>query len=246
MSEDLPANQPVKAQNSPTVAAEKPLAPRRRRWALWLGVLGLIVGSIIYWQTRGPSVKDIESEVRDLGGWAETEAICPASILDRLPNSWATAVGQWRHISVIYVNGRSVTDAHLLRWGRLRGLRRLGLSSTQVTDAGLVHLSGLTHLEWLYLDSTAVTHAGLVHISGLTNIEMLSLNSTSVTDAGLVHLSGLQNLERLNLDSTQVTDAGLVHLSELTNLEWLQLHFTPVSDAAKAEFNRQHRHCSVY
>ena len=208
--------------------------PRRWRWSLLAGVLGLCgLFVTVWWQIRGPST----AEIRALGGTVKTEAVCSQLTLVRLPAMCAKWLSCWRAIHEINLSDKPVTDAHLVRWGKLSRLAIVDLNSTQVTDDGLVYLSGLKSLTKLRLNSTRVTDTGLVHLNGLTNLQELFLDSTEVTDAGLEHLSGLTNLRQLYLDSTQVTDAGLVHLSGLTNLFALTLNSTQITDAGLENFS---------
>lgn len=227
MSHELPANQPAPPTAATTVAAAAAVVPRRWRWvrwSLWLGVLCVFGLSVLSWQSRGPSVDEIERELEAVAGGAgivETEPMINESILNLLPTEWANRMAQWRFISKIYVLDGGVTDTQLTLLGKLTGLKSLTLFQTDITDAGLIYLSGLTKLEYLDLSSSKVTDAGLAYLSGLTKLKTLELNYTQITDAGLVDLRGLTNLEKLDLRNTQVTDA------------------------AKTAFREQHPNCSV-
>ena len=246
MSHEQTANQPVPACGDAPAAGTGANPPRRRRWKRYVGVFGVCLAALFWWESRGPRTDEIEAEVKALGGAIETERMCPELIFKHLPSVLRVRVEPWRVVTGIDVHACEATDAHLARWRKLRHLNQLNLTSTQVTDAGLVHLSGLTNLYLIDLKSTQITDAGLVHLSGLRNLDILGLDSTQVSDAGMVHLKGLTKLFSLSLSSTRITDAGLVHLNGLTTLKCLDLEGTQVTAAAREKFQAQHPPCLIF
>jgi hypothetical protein len=124
-----------------------------------------------------------------------------------------------------------VTDADLVQYENLKGLRKLNLYGTKVTDSGLKTISVLPNLQVLYLSDTAVTDAGLQSLRTLTKLTDLGLNQTKVTDAGIPNLLVLTNLHSLSLSGTKVTDSGVDQLKSLRSLRHLYVGHTSVSAA---------------
>jgi Leucine-rich repeat (LRR) protein len=132
----------------------------------------------------------------------------------------------------VYLNGKQVKDAGLLRLQGLANLTSLRLYGSEVTDAGLIHLKSLTNLQELWLGSSGVTNAGLKNLRPLTALKRLQLAFTRISDAGLVHLKGFPNLESVHLAQCRwVTDAGLGQLQGLAKLTELGLDGSPITDA---------------
>jgi Leucine Rich repeat len=121
-------------------------------------------------------------------------------------------VDYFGHVTWVYLP--EVTDAEMVRVGRLSQLERLDLIGSSMTDAKLALLKGLTGLQALSFMDAAITDAGMVHLKGLTRLKDLALHGTKVTDAGLEHLKKMTNLRTLDLRRTKVTDAGVQRLQE--------------------------------
>jgi internalin A len=117
-----------------------------------------------------------------------------------------------------------VTDADLVRIGRMQELERLDLSHTKVTDAGLQHLKDLRSVrEFSLYYAEYITEDGLAFLKKWTKLERLNLRGARVTSKVFEHLSGLPNLRELDLSFTEITDEGFDQLMELPRLEKLAI-----------------------
>jgi hypothetical protein len=242
----LPAVGDNAAMEAEPTKAEPP--KRKLRWfqfslrTLMFVTLICAVGSA--WLARKMERKRKEREavkaIIEMGGWVSYDyqlASSPTAIPTGMPPGpdWLRhLLGEkfFSEVVGVTLDERStITDAGLVNFRELTGLRFLVLSDANVTDAGLVNLGGLVQLRALDLSQTKVCDAGLVHVERLVNLKSLDLKQTKVGDNGLTHLSGLSSLEKLDLRETNVTDAGLAHLAGLATLEKLGLRETNVTGA---------------
>ncbi|MFN7937279.1 MAG: hypothetical protein U0R19_28395 [Bryobacteraceae bacterium] len=117
-----------------------------------------------------------------------------------------------------------VTDADLVRIGRMAEVERLDLSHTKVTDAGLQHLKDLRNVRELNLYyAEYISEDGLAFLKKWTKLERLNLRGARVTSKIFEHLAGLPNLRELDLAFTEITDEGFDQLMELPRLEKLAI-----------------------
>jgi hypothetical protein len=114
------------------------------------------------------------------------------------------------HLTELWLEHTTVTDAGLIELKHLKKLKILGLiceyvpnKPARITDAGLVHLKRLCTLRMLRIEDSDVTDKGLIHLRGFTKLEDLSLFGSEISDAGLVHLRGLKSLTYLDIAETQ-------------------------------------------
>ena len=127
---------------------------------------------------------------------------------------------------------------------RFKNLTGLGLNGRRVTDEHLIHLTQLPQLSALHLHGTGISNDGLRHVSALDNLRHLLIGETRISDPGLVHLKGLP-LESLDLSYTSITDEGLKHLYALKSLKDLNLTSVPVSESGLAALGAALPDCEV-
>jgi hypothetical protein len=98
----------------------------------------------------------------------------------------------------------------------LTKLTVLGLNGTSITNAGLVRLKELPNLVELSLaySEDRITNDRLAPLESFTRLKRLELHWTDVGDAGLLHLYGLKNLQQIDLRRTKVTAAGIAALQK--------------------------------
>ncbi len=117
-----------------------------------------------------------------------------------------------------------ITDADLVKIGRMHELERLDLSHTKITDAGLQHLKDLRNVRELHLYyAEYISEDGLAFLKYWTKLEKLNLRGARVTSKIFEHLAGLPNLRELDLAFTEITDEGFDQLLELPKLEKLAI-----------------------
>ena len=88
--------------------------------------------------------------------------------------------------------GRSqVGDPFIEVIADLPHVTRLYLQQTSVTDAGISHLQGLEYLEYLNLYGTQISDSGLVYLEDLPSLQSLYIWQTSTTDAGIAQLQSV-------------------------------------------------------
>lgn len=117
-----------------------------------------------------------------------------------------------------------ITDADLVKIGRMRELERLDLSHTKVTDAGLQHLKDLRNVRELNLYyAEYISEDGLAFLKHWTKLEKLNLRGARITSKIFEHLAALPNLRDLDLAFTEITDEGFDQLLELPKLEKLAI-----------------------
>ena len=85
----------------------------------------------------------------------------------------------------LIVSPQAATDLSPLSTFRPDDLQYLHLSGTRVSNAGLVHFRHLTGLKVLWLYDTPISDAGLVHLRGLTGLRVLNLRSTLTSTAAV-------------------------------------------------------------
>lgn len=110
-----------------------------------------------------------------------------------------------------------VTDKGLQVVGRMKSLRRLGLSA--LSEAA--PLPGQEAAKKM-----RITNEGLRHLAGLVKLTELDLSGQAITDTGLEHLKGLSTLRKLVLQEVPgVTEAGTAGLQEA--IEELDIEHDP-------------------
>ena len=115
-----------------------------------------------------------------------------------------------------------LSDADVMKLGRLPELVELNLSYTRITDRGLASLE-LPKLSRLYLAETRITDAALARISQYENLVSLDLSGTKITNKELPALGKLKKLSRLFLARTEITGEAVKSLTRLPELSVLHL-----------------------
>jgi mono/diheme cytochrome c family protein len=88
----------------------------------------------------------------------------------------------------------------------------LNVSRTKVSDAGMVRIGKLTELRRLHAANTALTDAAVPALQTLSRLEYLNLYGSQIGDAGLAKLAAVGSLRQLYLWQTKVTAAGVAAL----------------------------------
>jgi hypothetical protein len=95
-------------------------------------------------------------------------------------------VAQFRdQLRCLIVGENKIADASLQAIGQFRNLKKLYLNGTKITDDGLKSLKPLQSLVFLRLDDTDISDAGLLHLFGLHGLRHLNLNDTRITKKGI-------------------------------------------------------------
>jgi len=137
-----------------------------------------------------------------------------------------------RHFGINYYgSGRNrpatqskITDAGLVRVGKISQLESLSLSDVPVTDAGLAAIKDLPALASLFLRRTDVQGPGLAHLQSLPVLNYLYIHADVLTNDGLKALAGVTFLQDLTLDGVALTPEQLPLLTALSRLRYLCLH----------------------
>ena len=212
-------------------------------------------------RSGGSFSRDYDSSARPgrltrLAGNGHFEHIVSIAGGPRFTNDVYSGVGSLRKLETLITYPGTVTDVGMAHLGRLRGLRKLQVTTRRASAASVANLAGMTRLgtlrlygipvadddlavlagmaelRELQLDSPRITDNGLAqHIARRSSLETLGLHSRLITDAGLAPLRGLTRLRVLDLSGTLVTDAGLTHLIGLRDLDTLTLRKTRVTAA---------------
>ncbi|HEX7376924.1 MAG TPA: hypothetical protein VF278_07415 [Pirellulales bacterium] len=115
-------------------------------------------------------------------------------------------LGGLSRLTMLKLNGTTITDEGLGCLGKCRQLKRLELHRAPITDAGLNHLTGLMALENLDLSSTQITGNNLEPLLHLPALEVLNLNGTPLTDDAVPVLSRLKRLLWLGVSDTRLSE----------------------------------------
>lgn len=147
-----------------------------------------------------------------------------------------------------------ITDVALSSIGKMKSLKRLGLSNTGITGEGFTEIAGLnvtelmpggapltingyinlskiSSLQKLYLTKT-VSDAALEEIGKCSSLQELTVSKAPITDDGIRHLRNLAHLKYLSLSGTSITDNGVKHLRTLKELQSISLYETQITDTS--------------
>lgn len=126
-----------------------------------------------------------------------------------------------------------ITDADLVKIGRIGTLRKLNLAHTRITDAGIEHLKPLKHVTELSLYyAEYITDIAIAHLQGWKQLEILNLRGVRLTSYAFEHLAKLTALRSLDIAFTEVEDDGFEQLSSLAKLETLAAGGNKLSGSA--------------
>jgi len=184
-----------------------------------------------------PNLKDLPAIKRPFG--LATTGYAPM-------NALLNEIGGLQNLSVLLVEGFTVTDEGAKGLATLTNLKALRLGPCKVTAAGLKHLAGLKNLRHLNLFNSPVTDEGLRNLATLS-LTSLDLGGTDVTDEGLKHLTGHKSLTCLSLTRVPtVTDSGLEKLALLKNLTDLDISWTRATDSGAEKLRERLPGCRVF
>jgi hypothetical protein len=138
-----------------------------------------------------------------------------------------------------------LTDAGMVRVGRLKHLKTLRLQNTLVSDEGLKQLQGLVNLETFAFHSSVSNGSGLRHLKTSFRMRSIAASGSQISDRGIADaISGLKELDRLEsleLDDTGISDETLRNLAQLRSLVKLSLRKTNITDSGLEILKRLHR-----
>lgn len=100
-------------------------------------------------------------------------------------------------------------------------LTKLFLNKNSISDAGLSSIGNLKELKYLDLRYNKLTSAACKFISQLTTVTQLSLSNNQLDDSATEEIKKMKQLKYLDLTSNMITGKsveGLVELKELTHL----------------------------
>lgn len=181
------------------------------------------------------------------------EALCQASIAERLAESGATIEYDdaiFPSVTGVFMVGRESIDEDLQLIGRLPDIKDLTLQFGEFSNDSLHHLCGLEKLENVDLKWTTITDEGLTHLAQIPSIRSLVLNKSyppaaapnvhehQITDRGLVEISKLRNLENLVIWGAHISDDGLASIAACEQLKVLWLCDTRIDGGGLVNFER--------
>ena len=132
----------------------------------------------------------------------------------------------WKEIEAlgakaIYVGGKGIDDAALVRFARMP-LEALSIDNSSLTEAGLAPLKEMKQLQSIGLShALALKGPGLAAIASHPALTSVSVGGTGVGDAAMAPIASIKQLTKLGLNHDQVTDAGLTALANHPALEIL-------------------------
>lgn len=113
------------------------------------------------------------------------EWVGPAWVRDRVKPEESK---YFERICCLYTGGTSVSDTDVEAISQLVELRELNLNSTGITNAALIHFDRLRGLRHLHLGGTNISDEGLESLRSLTNLKELYLNQTKISNEGGLRL----------------------------------------------------------
>lgn len=119
-------------------------------------------------------------------------------------------------LSILDLDGSSVTDESLSHVTKIPKLNSLFLRFTSIGDAGVANLEGIPELNVLHLDGSLVTGAALPSVRTHRKLQVVSLPS-GIDGDDLQQLSGFGSLRWLWVGDANVDSESVERLKETLN-----------------------------
>ena len=149
----------------------------------------------------------------------------------------AEYLGDFQHVTGLYLYNLTLENADPERIGNLEGLQQMAIQDCHITDTSLGHFKSLRRLQGLDLKGSSLDDRAIEHLDLPTSLERLHLSRTRITDKCLSYLRERLLLQELFLDETAVTDAGMADVAGLP-ITRLWLKDTQVGDRGIRELAR--------
>jgi Leucine-rich repeat (LRR) protein len=144
------------------------------------------------------------------------------------------ALPKWLQPHFDGVSIQDLIDNNMLR---LRGLKRLDLSSKNIADlTGLQNIPGIQEVTALLLFDNSITTVAPGAFAGLSNLRRLALGNNQITTIAPDTFADLPNLQDLALGNNQITTIVQGTFADLPNLEQLDMDNNQITTIAPGTF----------